>query len=592
MGLARFGLPLLTREMLQQAQRRSTYIIRMSAAAGLTAVALILLAEQWWNRGRFQNPFALLGSGRYLLEAIVYTLFTGIYGLLPLLSCGAITDERERNSLDLLLLTKLGPWTIICEKILSRLVLMASLVLLSLPILAFAYSLGGVDGSTLIGGVWLLFLASFHVIALSVLASTICQNTIAAYLITCGAGLAIMLAPPMLEEIGLLRIRHEERMIPPAVFDLLTWRGGFSVWDVFEITIPLLLVSLAAVALSRFFLTRPVPLAGAGRAKLILVKVDTGFCWLLSFLRRAPQTLSIGRSLPVERPLLWKETFSGMLSNIRHRRYVTVGSSCLVLMGCAWVATQRGRTDEELAFVYFTFTGFIAMAVVARSATLFSSERSRQTLDILLATPMSNRQILEDKYGGITRLIAVFTVPLLALIFCDALIKEFLWGDWMNRRWRGAGTYDFSFWLYLISQIVTVWIYLRMLAWLSVLIGMKVRKPTAAMVTSLAAIMAWALIPLFLTVVIVEFSGVRPRDGAAMLLLTSPFPYLLLNQVGELREMAAPPLVLFVLNTLIYGGAMLGLRALSFHKVGNLLQRGDATESPTSGPARQADALG
>ena len=61
-----------------------------------------------------------------------------------------------------------------------------------------------------------------------------------------------------------------------------------------------------------------------------------------------------------------------------------------------------------------------------------------------------------------------------------------------------------------------------------------------------------------------------------MFLLSSPLPYLLLNQFGDLREMSAPPLVLFVLNSLIYGGAMLGLRALCFRKVGKLLQREDS----------------
>ena len=401
MGLSRFGLPLLTREMLQQAQRRSTYIVRMSAAAGLTAVALVVLAEQWWRHGRNQNPFALLGGGRYLLEAVVYTLFTGIYGLLPLLSCGAITDERERNSLDLLLLTRLGPWAIIFEKILSRLILMVTLVLLSLPILAFAYSLGGVDERALPGTVWLLFLTSFHVIAVSVLASTVCRSTIAAYLLTCAVGVLIILGPPLLEEAGLMRIRHDYRMFPPVVFERMVWRGNVTLRTLFEVTLPLTLVSFGAVALSRFYLTRPVPLSGAGRARWLLAKLDACLCWLLSFVRRSPQTLAAGRPLPVDRPLLWKETYSGMLSNSRHRKYATIGATLLVVLGCWWAASEGPHADEELAIVYFLTTGFIAMAIVARSSTLFSTERSRQTLDILLTTPMSNRQLLEDKFGGL-----------------------------------------------------------------------------------------------------------------------------------------------------------------------------------------------
>ena len=579
MGLSRFGLPLLTREMLQQAQRRSTYIIRMSAAVGLTAVALIVLAEQLRRHGRAQNPFALLGSGRELLEAVVYTLFIGIYGLLPLLSCGAITDERERNSLDLLLLTKLGPWTIVFEKILSRLVLMTSLVLLSLPILAFAYSLGGVDDHVLLGTVWLLFLASFHVIAISVLASTLCRSTIAAYLLTCAVGLLIILAPVLIEEVRIIRIRHEEFMFPPAVFDVLIRSGGTSLTALVPFTLPLLLVSFGAVALSRFYLTRPVPLDGAGRAKWILGKLDACLCRLLSFVRRSPQTLTAGRPLPMDRPLLWKETFSGVLSSVRHRRYVTVGVILLVLLGCWWVTEEGRRADEELALVFFVTTGFIAMAVVARSATLFSSERSRQTLDILLTTPMSNRQLLSDKFGGINRLIAVFAVPLLALFVCDGLIKEFLWEGWFSRRRPANRAYEFSFWFYLVSQVVTVWIYLQMLAWLSVLIGLKLRKPIAAMISSLAAVIGWGIGPVVLTIIVFEHINISPGDSGAIVLLVSPMPFLVFNQIGEARDLGAHPAVLFVVNTLIHGGALLGLRALCFRKVGKLLQRGDKKET-------------
>ena len=42
-------------------------------------------------------------------------------------------------------MTRLGPFTILFEKLLSRLVPMFTFLLLSLPLMAFAYSLGGVS---------------------------------------------------------------------------------------------------------------------------------------------------------------------------------------------------------------------------------------------------------------------------------------------------------------------------------------------------------------------------------------------------------------------------------------------------------------
>ncbi len=209
---------------------------------------------------------------------------------------------------------------------------------------------------------------------------------------------------------------------------------------------------------------------------------------------------------------------------------------------------------------------------------LFSTERSRQTLDLLLTTPMTNRQLLLDKIGGVNRMVAVFAVPLLVLFLCDGLIKEILWEGVYRSRWRSYREYNHSFWFDLISQMTTVWIYLQILVWLSLLIGLRVRKPIAAMMTSLAAVTVWVIVPLVLTLVLIELSGGKAsRDNPAiMLLLASPGPYLVLNHFGELRELWAPPQVLFMLNTLVYGGAMLGLRALCFRKVGNLLQRRDS----------------
>lgn len=579
MGITKFGLPLLTREMLQQASRRSTYVYRMVVASGLMVVALLVLVEQWWFGGRSRNPLALLGHGRQLLEAVVYALFVGIYGLLPLLSCGAVTEERERNSLELLLLTRLGPWTIIFEKILSRVLLMTTLLLLSLPILAFSYSLGGITIDHLLSTVWLLFLASVHVITLAILASTICLRTVPAFLMTWAMGTATVLTPILLDEFRLVGIRHEERLFLPAVFELMTWRGssiGSTPGAVIWFTMPTVIVSLIAVVLSRWCLTRPVPTAGPGRGKIILERIDSLVSRLLTALRKSPPVIDRRRDLPGMQPLSWKESVSGICGHPRYRRYVTAGLTLLVVVGCGLVAAEGGHTDEELACVYFLTTGSVALAVVARSATLFSSERSRQTLDILLVSPLTNQELLSQKFFGVRHWMRIWAVPVLVLIVSDCLIKKYQWEEWYNRPWvSGRHDYSFSAGLYLVSQVVTVWIYLHMLAWLSVLIGLKIRKPAAALMMSLGAIIAWALIPLIITVVAVELSGVSPRDGAAMFLLSSPFPYLLLNQVGGLYEMAGSPLTLFALNTLIYGSAMLVLRWLCFRRVGHLLQRVD-----------------
>ena len=65
----------------------------------------------------------------------------------PAVVSGALTAEKERNTLQLLFLTKLGPWTILLEKLFSRLVPVATFLLVSLPLLFIAYLWGGLTQS-------------------------------------------------------------------------------------------------------------------------------------------------------------------------------------------------------------------------------------------------------------------------------------------------------------------------------------------------------------------------------------------------------------------------------------------------------------
>src|SRR5262245_15514152 len=151
---SRFGLPLLARELTEQAARKRTYVIRVLYACLLFVAGCLLFADAL--RAARASPFAALGRGKEMFEFLMGLQFAGVYLFMPALTCGVLTQEKERNSLMLLFLTKLGPWTIVLEKLLGRLIPMVCFLLLSLPLLAFAYSLGGISTETLWSGVWML----------------------------------------------------------------------------------------------------------------------------------------------------------------------------------------------------------------------------------------------------------------------------------------------------------------------------------------------------------------------------------------------------------------------------------------------------
>ena len=145
-GSWHLGLPLLAKELTEQAVRRRTYVVRTVYACLLFGAVFLMFYDRVGRN--IGSPTAVLGHGREMFAAIIGLQFTGIYLFMPAITCGVLTLEKEHNSLGLLFLTRLGPWTIVLEKYLGRLVPMLTFLLLSMPLLAFTYTFGGLPNST------------------------------------------------------------------------------------------------------------------------------------------------------------------------------------------------------------------------------------------------------------------------------------------------------------------------------------------------------------------------------------------------------------------------------------------------------------
>ena len=162
-------LPLLAKELNEQVAQKRTYLIRFAYASILFTVSCGLFYGNFLHRdGSLSGG---LGQGRRMFEELVWLQFWSIYLLLPAVSCGCLTIEKERNSLGLLLITALGPWQIVVQKLLGRAVPMLTFVLLSFPLMAVAYSYGGITADYLWSGIVLLVWACFQAAALSVMCS-------------------------------------------------------------------------------------------------------------------------------------------------------------------------------------------------------------------------------------------------------------------------------------------------------------------------------------------------------------------------------------------------------------------------------------
>ena len=85
------------------------------------------------------NYGQILFSYLVVFQVILLTFIT------PALTAGAISSERERQTIDLLFVTRLRPFSIIWGKLLASMSFVVLLLILSIPIFSLVFLFGGIE---------------------------------------------------------------------------------------------------------------------------------------------------------------------------------------------------------------------------------------------------------------------------------------------------------------------------------------------------------------------------------------------------------------------------------------------------------------
>ena len=388
--------------------------------------------------------------------------------VVPLLTCGAIAGEKERETLELLMVTKLSLQEIIFEKFAAHFVSIASLQLLSLPLMALAYPMGGVQ-------VFDLLVAFMNLLCATVLAvawANICsswayttQGALLGYLTLAPVGLFVFLPTGALQQVllpiialygcalltgGLIigaqlleqvnEIRDasddssEQRVEPPepprggwtyghlemiafqTVGVLFSTGIGYFPWLAWS----LLAIVFTAIVLAMLIAVAPSVLLVRSRSPALRRTSD-----ILIAMERAvnevndlagtgivltpPRALLCG-----DRPIEWRE-----LRRLVYRPRMLMWS----VVACEFILTliiywgQSSNIDQrefEFRWAVLEILAWILAigSISIQAASLFPMERTRQTLPMLLATPLSSVDIVNQKVAGAMRLTLAWSVPL------------------------------------------------------------------------------------------------------------------------------------------------------------------------------------
>jgi ABC-type transport system involved in multi-copper enzyme maturation permease subunit len=506
-------LPLMTRELTEQSARRRTYVMRVIYAFILYGFTL----WAFWNElGSWSSQsFAFLGRGRQFFEGLAWLQFCGLYLFLPAMTSGLLTSEKERDTLSLLLLTRLGPWSILMGKLFSRLVPMASFVLLSLPLVAVAYSLGGVNENDIVSLAWVLAVTALQMGSLGLACSAWCRTTAASFMATYLIGGALIAGLPIVtntfsslsDVVEFVRqycdeqgLGGKQRFNSEEVGFL--WFGPWaslhpnSLDQPFHVTllrtVPMLMFAATCLVFARCVLWRRAFVAPSNFLLKIFRSLDTVFHRLNQ--NRLTRGIVLTRenvTLPVFDPIRWRETKKRSLGTTRYLIRLLLLLEVPVLFGM--LIPHYGSAESQYAPVYVAawILWIVATLVIAIQSTgLIGSERSRQTLDVLLTTPMLSETIVQEKFAGVWRMIRMLWIP-----FATVYLFQFWWLTWVA---NSMGSHSGQVVYGLVRGALAMGIYPLLIAWLGFHFGMRCRSQTQATLITVSLIAGFCLIPALL----------------------------------------------------------------------------------------------
>ena len=607
-------LPLLKRELIENSHKKRTYVLRILVALIFMLVMLLFYSEQI---SRHTSVLQVMGQGRELAAILLVCNLVAIYALLPAMACSAISSERERQTLSLILITRITPGGLIAEKFLSRLVPMMALMLITLPMLSIAYMLGGLRLESVFAALLGLFTAAVQVNSAAIMCSALFRTALEAFWATYLLFAIMGLGPLILNEMGVIPNLNWFPMfgndVISATFVLFLGmsvgaiEGFASISDVCFSAIPPLIVAAAMLVISRFAIAhgqQDAPLSFQTFAKfgrraasfvfrVVTFPVRRRFrpisgtshsdSWIFSDDTRPP------RPFPALLPVAWRERQISALSGWRLHALLL----CTVMvLEWGWLTVEDEYNHDDICVIVDTGLYIVSLLmVIGVTCRTFASERERQTLDLLLTTPMTNRELLNEKLSAANRtalflLVPIFFTAITHLLFGKMRVFDsyassnnyypmhdvsMLEPDW----WHGALRYLFGLFTHAI-------LYMTLVKWTAVFFSLSFNSQMKAMLGTILSILGLCIIPAMLFVLPLLLLGTDPdRADLPIWCFTSPAIIPAFNETSEFNAMFRsswwPRSEYFTLlvNLAIYGTLTLLIRSFVIWRLPALLNRRD-----------------
>jgi ABC-type transport system involved in multi-copper enzyme maturation permease subunit len=167
------------------------------------SVYIVLLGSLGWaifaGISSGNGAFTALGSGNYGQTLFTFLIFFQVALLAfitPALTAGAISGERERQTIDLLFVTPLPPFSILWGKLLASMSFVVLLLTLSVPIFSLVFLFGGIELDQMVYGFVVTGVTALTLGLLGIAFSTLFRRTLVATVASYGAAFVLLVGSP------------------------------------------------------------------------------------------------------------------------------------------------------------------------------------------------------------------------------------------------------------------------------------------------------------------------------------------------------------------------------------------------------------
>ena len=127
----------------------------------------------------------------------------GILSLVvPIITSGSISGEREKQTLDIMLTTPMKPFSIALGKLGSAMMMVMMYMITSVPVIAIAFVLGGMSWWALLGLIGMMLYLGIYVGSVGIFCSSVVKKSIMATVLTIVIGIGIIIVTLVIFAIG------------------------------------------------------------------------------------------------------------------------------------------------------------------------------------------------------------------------------------------------------------------------------------------------------------------------------------------------------------------------------------------------------